>query len=137
MGQTKYFVLLSLLPNLAFAQGAVLRGVVILNEEGGTPVVGVSISANGANDTTTLAGGKFRLQFPYKKAGDPVELRVSRPGYVVVNWIQQKLNLPSSLNSEELTLIICKESERENWARSFFQAQGYGCGRGNLSTASS
>ena len=90
-----------------------LNGAVILNEVGGTPLVGVSVSADGANDTKTVAGGQFRLQFPYKKVGDPVEVRVTRPGYVVVNWIQQTLNLPSSSKSEELTLIICKESERE------------------------
>jgi hypothetical protein len=105
-------------------QGVVLNGAVILNEVGGTPLVGVSVSADGANDTKTVAGGKFRLQFPYKKVGGPVEVRVTRPGYVVVNWIQQTLNLPSSSKSEQLTLIICKESEREAWARSFYRLKG-------------
>ena len=123
MGPTRYIVFFSFLQSLAFAQGGVLKGAVILNEVGGTPVVGVSVSADGANDTATGAGGKFRLQFPYKKVGDPVEVRVSRPGYVVVNWVQQKLNLPGG-NSEELTLIICKESEREVWARSFYRLKG-------------
>ena len=34
-------------------QGVVLNGAVILNEVGGTPLVGVSVSADGANDTKT------------------------------------------------------------------------------------
>ena len=51
------------------AQGSLLKGVVILNEVGGAPVVGVSVSADGANDTATVAGGKFQLLFPGKKRG--------------------------------------------------------------------
>lgn len=105
-------------------QGAVLKGTVILNEVGGAPVVGVNISASGANDTTTVAGGKFTLRFPNMKSGEPVEVRVSRPGYVVVNWIQQNLNLPDESNREELTLIVCKETEREIWALSFYRLKG-------------
>jgi hypothetical protein len=108
----RIILLFSSFESLALAQGVVLHGVVILNEVGGAGVAGAGISAEGANDTQTFAGGKFDLVFRDKKVGDSVAVRVSRSGYVVVNWIQQQLNL-SLLIGTMRTLAHFTESPGE------------------------
>jgi Tfp pilus assembly protein PilF len=98
-----------------------LKGRVLLNEEGGTPVRRVEISAVGANSTETEESGSFTLEFPNAQPGDVVVITVNKPGYVVVNYVQLRMILPKNPDSELLTLFLCKESEREEWTRQLYR----------------
>src|SRR5713226_1732632 len=95
-----------------------LKGVIVANELGGTPVSAVTVRADGANTTETV-GGRFTLQFPQKQPGEPVVLIVDKPGYVIVNHEQLRVFLPKDPDAEILTLLLCKEQEREEWALRF------------------
>ncbi len=64
------------------------------------------------------------LEFPGKQPGDIVQVTLSKPGYVVVNSFQLRVTLPEGTDAEPLTLIICKEAEREEWAEIFFRLKG-------------
>jgi hypothetical protein len=46
------------------ADAASLKGVIIADQLGGTPISGISVSALGANSTKTGASGTFELNFP-------------------------------------------------------------------------
>ncbi|MBB3181160.1 tetratricopeptide repeat protein [Variovorax sp. Sphag1AA] len=105
------------------APSATLRGLVVLNQEGGEPVPGVSISADDANQTTTLSNGSFVLEFTKRVPGDKTRIVVARPGWVVVNAIQLEPNLPGS-NASPLQIILCKTAEREQWALQFYRLKG-------------
>jgi hypothetical protein len=94
-------------------QASTLKGVVLANEEGGAAVPKVKVSAEGANLTETGESGLFTLEFPDKQPGDTVQIVISKPGYVMVNWFQLKVTLPKKADLEPLTLLICKEAERE------------------------
>jgi hypothetical protein len=50
-----------------------------------------------------------------------VLLEITKPGYVVINWFQLRVTLPKNAEAEPLTLLLCKESEREEWARRFYR----------------
>ncbi|MBB3181162.1 tetratricopeptide repeat protein [Variovorax sp. Sphag1AA] len=105
------------------APSATLKGLVVLNQEGGEPVPGVSISADDANQTTTLSNGSFVLEFAKRVPGDKTRIVVARPGWVVVNAIQLEPNLPGS-NASPLQIILCKTAEREQWALQFYRLKG-------------
>jgi hypothetical protein len=53
-----------------------------------------------------------------------VRLVVIKEGYVVVNWVQLDLALPKNPNADPLQIIICKETDREEMARRFYQLKG-------------
>ena len=102
---------------------ATLKGVVVANQEGGSAVARVLVSANGANPRSTNPDGSFTLNFPLKQPGDTVQLAISKGGYVVINWFQLKTRIPKNPDeaAELVTLIICKETEREQWGRSYYR----------------
>ncbi len=105
---------------------AVLKGKFVRNQEGGQPVVGVNVRAAGANpDVSKNPYGDFVLKFPSKKPGDKVTLTVNVAGLVVVNWVQLDAILPGDADSNELTLFMARESEREEMARQFFKLKSF------------
>ena len=53
-----------------------------------------------------------------------MRLGVIKEGYVVVNWVQLDLTLPKDPNANPLQIIICKEADREEMARRFYQIKG-------------
>ena len=108
----------------SFAHAADLVGVVLLNEVGGPPVQGVAISAVGANPVKTGPSGQFRMSFPKLTAGAKVTLILNRSGMLVVNDIQLRHTLLAAPETEPLLLLLCKSSDRERWATTFYRLKG-------------
>jgi hypothetical protein len=97
---------------------ATLKGVVIAKEMGGSGMdnVPVSVDEAGANSTVSKGGGEFVFEFPEKKAGEVVHVRINKEGYVVVNDVQLEVTLPINPDAKPLAVILCPEDEREKWA---------------------
>ena len=102
-----------------------LKGVIRANEEKGEPMANVGLVADGANATTSESFGRFTLEFPHKSPGDPVEVIVKQEGYVVVNEVQLELTLPARADDKFLTIILCKEGDREEMARRFYRLKSF------------
>jgi len=125
-------VLILLLAAVAQAQGAtevhgaMIKGTVILNGEGGQGVGNVQIidSAHTGGPWASDSDGGFTLDYPNRAPGEKVRLGVKKEGYVVVNWVQLDLALPKDPNANPLEIIICKEADREEMARRFYQLKG-------------
>ena len=101
---------------------AVLKGIIVGNELGGPPLPRVQVGVvAGANTTASDAAGKFIFRFPGKHPGDMVQLTVRKPGYVVVNDIQLRLPLPKDADAQPLTILLCREGDREEMARRFYR----------------
>jgi hypothetical protein len=107
-------------------QGAQIKGTVILNGEGGQGVGNVQItdSAHTGGPWASDSDGGFTLDYPNRAPGERVRLGVIKVGYVVVNWVQLDLALPKDPNANPLEIIICKEADREEMARRFYQLKG-------------
>src|ERR1019366_6064971 len=103
------------------SEAGTLKGMILANQEGGPGISKVKISAAGANPTETGGSGGFTLQFPNAQPGDVVRITVNKPGYVVVNDFQLRAVLRKNADAEPLTLLLCKEAEREEWARQFYR----------------
>jgi tetratricopeptide (TPR) repeat protein len=103
---------------------ATLMGVVRENQLGGNVVRNVSVSAVGANPVKTGGDGQFVLHFPQHQPGEDVSIDVSRNGWVVVNDIQLKRQLPANTAQSPLEILIAKAAEREMWALQFYRLQG-------------
>jgi len=105
---------------------ALVKRSVILNGEGGPGVTDVLItdSAHTGGPWATGTDGGFTLDYPNRAPGERVRLGVSKDGYVVVNWVQLDLALPKDPNAYPLQIIICKEADREEMARRFYQLKG-------------
>ena len=101
-----------------------LKGVVLLNQVGGSPVGGVQVVADGANPTVSDSTGRFALGFPSRKPGDTVRLIVVREGWVVVNDLQLERELPSDPDRRPLEILISRAGEREQWAQQFYRLKG-------------
>jgi tetratricopeptide (TPR) repeat protein len=84
--------------------------------------VPVSVDEAGANSTVSKDGGKFVFEFPEKKAGEVVHVRINKEGYVVVNDVQLEVTLPLNPDAKPLTIILCPEDEREKWAGQLYRA---------------
>jgi hypothetical protein len=97
---------------------ATLKGVLIAKEMGGSGMdnVPVRVDEAGANSTVSKDGGQFVFEFPEKKAGEVVHVRINKEGYVVVNDVQLEVTLPINPGAKPLTVILCPEDEREKWA---------------------
>ena len=109
------------------AKGATLKGRIVANQLGGQAMARVTVSADGANTTESRdPDGRFTLIFPNKEPGDTVEVIVSKSGYIVVNSVQLRVVLPKIADAEPLILLMCKESEREEWARIFYRLKSHG-----------
>ena len=107
-------------------QGAMIKGTVILNGEGGQGVGNVQItdSAHTGGPWASDSDGGFTLDYPNRAPGERVRLGVIKEGYVVVNWVQLDLALPKDPNANPLQIIICKGTDREEMARRFYQLKG-------------
>jgi hypothetical protein len=114
-----FLLLLAELP----ANSATLKGIILTNELSGQPMSKVWVVADGANPTKSEDFGRFTLKFPQKNPGDPVELIVKQEGYVVVNDVQLQLMLPANAEDKILTIILCKEENREEMARRFYRLE--------------
>ncbi len=101
-----------------------LKGLVVVNQVGGTPAVGVQVAAAGANATATKSLGEFELGFPGKQPGELVRVVIKREGWVVVNDLQLERELPRDPDQRVLVVLICKEGEREQWAQQFYRLKG-------------
>jgi tetratricopeptide (TPR) repeat protein len=102
-------------------EGALLRGIVVLNEINGRPVADVEISP-GSNPTISDNHGRFTLRFADRVPGDSVRLTVDhKSGYRVVNEFQLKPTLPSDPNAEELILLVSTEADLEEMRRRFYR----------------
>src|SRR6516165_253567 len=107
-------------------QGAQIKGTVILNGEGGPGVANVQItdSAHTGGPWASDSDGGFTLDYPKRAPGEKVRPGVLKEGYVVVNWVQLDLALPKDPDANPLLIIICKETDREEMARRFYQLKG-------------
>jgi hypothetical protein len=88
-------------------QGAIIKGTIILNSEGGLGVANVQItdSAHTGGPWASDSGGGFTLDYPNRAPGEKVRLGVLKEGYVVVNWVQLDLALPKDPNAYPLQII--------------------------------
>jgi hypothetical protein len=105
---------------------AALKGVILANEVGGSPMANVLVAADGTNQTVSDAWGRFALEFPRKIPGDPVHLIVKKEGYVVVNDIQLlDATIPANPDAKLLTIVLSKADDREEMARRFYGLQNF------------
>ena len=117
LGTSVALIVLSVLP----VKATTLNGLIRANEVGGQPLANVRVVAEGANPTTSEDFGRFSLEFPHKGPGEPVEVIVQQDGYVAVNDVQLQLTLPAKAEDKVLTIILCKEADREEIARRFYR----------------
>lgn len=88
-----------------FAEKAVLRGLVVLQNSNGQSVSGAQISAFDANAQTSDSSGRFELVFAAnKKAGDKVVLSVQKQGLEVVNRKELDVIIPA--NPDDVVKIV-------------------------------
>jgi tetratricopeptide (TPR) repeat protein len=104
-----------------------VSGVVLDRTLQGKGMPGVQVSAKPlGNPRTTDSDGSFILEFPQIHPGESIhinlEKRDDRNGeeYVVVNDVQLDTFLPKDL-THTLIFIICKQGEREEYARHFYK----------------
>ncbi len=116
-----------LLAVVAQARAAIVKGTIIVNEVGGTPMANVQIidSAHTGGPWASGADGGFTLDYPQRYAGQRVRIVVNKEGYVVVNDVQLDLALPDDPNANPLQIIICKEADREEMARRFYRLKSF------------
>jgi tetratricopeptide (TPR) repeat protein len=121
------FIILAMVGVVCKVQGAAgLRGVVLANEEGSSPMENVEIFPSMGNAVTTGRDGKFTFSFPNNSPGDRVQLNPRRDGYLVVNAIQlEELRLPSNPDDKPVTILMCKEGDREEMARRFYKLKSF------------
>src|SRR5262249_44282460 len=118
----RIFIVLGLIAVASRVQGAaLLRGVVLANEVGGSPMANVEVSAIGGNPNNNGVDGQFTFKFPNKNPGDTIFLTVRKEEYVVVNDIQLELTLPANADERLVTLLLCKVGDREEMARRFYR----------------
>lgn len=108
-------ILMVVLPALLFAQGAVLRGTVRLQNSGNQPVGGFEVTASGAEaPVTTLPNGDFKLLFPKKSPGNRIFIKPNEEKYVWTNkTTYEKYNLPLDPDENEIVLEVCDRKEYE------------------------
>jgi tetratricopeptide (TPR) repeat protein len=100
---------------------AALKGLIVANQLGGQPLSGATVSAVGAKPTESAAkDGSFTLEFAKRLPGESVQITASKPGYIVVNSFQLRTVLPKYPDAEPLVLLMCKDGEREEWARRYY-----------------
>src|SRR5437016_4740111 len=102
---------------------AALRGRVLLNELGGTPLANVQLTAPGATPHASSNAGWFELTFLTKGPGEQVSLSAQREGYQVVHYIMLEQVLPIDPDSRPVDILMCNEGNREEMARRFFRFQ--------------
>jgi hypothetical protein len=106
---------------------ATLKGVIIANELGGSPIANVKVAdkAQTINPVTSDDFGRFTLEFGKRGVGDTVDVIVKKEGYVVVNDVQLQLALPADADAKILTVILCPQGDREEMARLFYRLKSF------------
>jgi tetratricopeptide (TPR) repeat protein len=101
---------------------AILKGVVVVDEDKGPGMDNVPISVDEAtaNSIVSKEGGHFAFAFPEKQAGETVHVRVNKEGYVVVNDVQLEVTIPANPDTKLLTIILSKAEDREEMARRYY-----------------
>src|SRR6266480_5130826 len=124
---TRAFIILAMVVVVSKVQAAAgLRGVVLANEEGSSPMENVEVFPSVGNAVTTGRDGKFTFRFPNNSPGDRVQLNPRRDGYLVVNAIQlEELRLPSNPNDKPVTILMCKDGDREEMTRRFYKLKSF------------
>jgi hypothetical protein len=105
---------------------ATLKGVIIANEIGGSPIADVEVAdqAQTTNPVVSDNLGRFTLEFQ-RRAGDTVDIIVKKDGYLVVNDVQLRLALPTDADATILTIILCKPDDREEMAHLFYRLKSF------------
>lgn len=99
-------------------EAATLKGVILANELSGPSMENIEIdAASGTNHTVSDSSGKFTLEFPQRRAGEPVRVTVKKDGYEVVNDVQLEATLTVDPDAKPLIILLCKEGDREEMAR--------------------
>ncbi len=109
------------------AHAAVLKGVVVADEEKGPGMndVSLSIDEGDADSIRSKDGGKFSFMFPDKQPGETVHVRVNKEGYTVVNDDQLEVTIPANAEAKLLIIIVCKTENREEMARRFYRLKSF------------
>lgn len=98
-----------------------LRGLVKLQSSGSKPLVGVEVSAFGANPAYTNSQGQFELVFPNKRAGDAVTLIIQKQGFELINEREtSKIVLRNDMD-DPVTIVMSKAGERDQQALSYYK----------------
>jgi hypothetical protein len=107
-------------------QGALVKGSVILNGEGGPGAGNVQItdSAHTGGPWATGSDGGFTLDYPNRAPGEKVRLGVIKEGYVVVNWVQLDLALPKDPNVYPLQIHHLQGGRSRGNGAAFLPTQG-------------
>lgn len=105
---------------LLLSAETVLRGLVKLQSSGSKPLVGVEISAFGANPTYTNQQGQFELVFPNKRAGDAVTLMIQKQGFELINEREISKVVLRNDSDDPVTIVMSKEGERDQQALSYY-----------------
>ncbi len=98
----------------------VLRGLVKLQSSGSKPLVGVEISAFGANPAYTNNQGQFELVFPNKRAGDAVTLVIQKQGFELINTREISKVVLRNDSNDPVTIVMSKAGERDQQALSYY-----------------
>ncbi|MCP5006773.1 MAG: tetratricopeptide repeat protein [Planctomycetes bacterium] len=120
-----FFLLSLLLSAQAFSQGQ-LKGVVLYQNSGGSPVAGVKINAFGASHVYTDNGGMFELSFGSKNPGDNVKIIIggkdekSKNIEVVNNRELENAHIPSDPDNAPLEIIVCPTGQRDQTALRYY-----------------
>src|SRR5271165_837140 len=104
-----------------------LKGVIIADEMGGSPIANVQVAdqAQTTNPVVSDDLGRFTLEFRQRRAGETVCIIVKKEGYLVVNDVQLQLALPADADATVLTIILCKQGDREEMARRFYRLKSF------------
>ena len=102
-------------------RAASLRGVITANGVGGECLANVEVSGvPPGNGTLSDSDGSFLLKFD-KEPGDVVLIRVTKPGYEVINHFELTRELPRDPDIRPVSIYICERDQREEMARRFYQ----------------
>lgn len=97
-----------------------LRGLVKLQSSGSKPLVGVEVSAFGANPAYTNSQGQFELIFPNKRAGDAVTLIIQKHGFELINERETSKVVLRNDVDDPITIVMSEAGQRDQQALSYY-----------------
>jgi tetratricopeptide (TPR) repeat protein len=102
-----------------------LKGRIVENEIGGhgLPNVQIADDAGITSPATSDDSGRFSLDFPTKKPGDPVHIAVKSKAYAVVNWefLDQRLPPAERVDDTGVTIVVCQTKDLNECRRRYYQ----------------
>lgn len=101
-------------------EGAKLKGRLILQNSGGTPVPNAQVSSVGISSTVTDRSGYFEFKFSNRKPGDIIKLNVVKKGLEVVNKKDLDVIIKSDPNHIE-QFVMCETGTRDKYARIYYE----------------